>query len=164
MGGCGRWLGLAIDLDAEAVMLNARHISLRLLPPCLFIRLCASLGFALEFPASACMLCWSWGFLSGRRSADLQFFFKSEDGVTIFIITVDTYMKHVVPLSLAVVIRLLVAFGREHVHRRQWNIGTVPCGIPGPSRMVLTTLISNVFSTFLRYILCSTRSTASSRW
>jgi hypothetical protein len=25
MGGCGRWLGLAIDLDAEAVMLNARH-------------------------------------------------------------------------------------------------------------------------------------------
>lgn len=47
MGGCGWWLGLAIDLDADAIVLSARHIFLRLLFPCLFIQLCASLGPAL---------------------------------------------------------------------------------------------------------------------
>lgn len=76
------------------------------------------------------MLSWSWGFLSGRRSTDLSFFLLSEDGVTISIITVDTFIKHAVPLGLAVVIYLLVAFGRKRVRRRQWNIGPVPCGIP----------------------------------
>lgn len=55
------------------------------------------------------MLSWSWGFLSGRRSTDLSFFLLSEDGVTISIITVDTFIKHAVPLGLAVVIYLLVA-------------------------------------------------------
>lgn len=75
------------------------------------------------------MLSWSWGFLSGRRSTDLSFFL-SEDGVTFSIITVDTFIKHAVPLGLAVVIYLLVAFGRKRVRRRQWNIGPVPCGIP----------------------------------
>lgn len=48
MGGCGWWLGLAIGLDADAVVLSARHIFLRLLFPCLFLRLCVSRGFALE--------------------------------------------------------------------------------------------------------------------
>jgi hypothetical protein len=129
-------------------------------PPVFLFGCVHLLGSPLSFQLQpACYVGHGVSFLGGVRRI-CNFFFKSEDGVTIFIITVDTYMKHVVPLSLAVVIRLLVAFGREHVHRRQWNIGTVPCGIPGPSRLVLTTLISNVFSTFLRYILCSTRSTA----
>lgn len=48
MGGRGWWLGLAIDLDAGAVVLSACHVFLRLLLPCLFIRLHASLGSALE--------------------------------------------------------------------------------------------------------------------
>lgn len=81
------------------------------------------------------MLCRSWGFLSGRRSTDLSFFL-SEDGVTFSIITVDTFIKHAVPLGLVVVIYLLVTFGRKRVRRRQWNIGSVPCGIPRPSRRV----------------------------
>lgn len=59
-----------------------------------------------------------------------ELFLLSEDGVTISIITVDTFIKHAVPLGLAVVIYLLVAFGRKRVRRRQWNIGPVPCGIP----------------------------------
>lgn len=47
MGRCGWWLGLAIDINADALVLSACHIFLRLLSPCLFIRLCESLGSAL---------------------------------------------------------------------------------------------------------------------
>lgn len=47
MGGCGWWLGLAIDPDSDAVVLSARHVFLRVLLPCLFIRLRVSLGPAL---------------------------------------------------------------------------------------------------------------------
>jgi hypothetical protein len=50
MGGCGRWLGLAIGLDAEAVMLNARHIFLRLLPLVYLFGCVHLLGSPLSFP------------------------------------------------------------------------------------------------------------------
>lgn len=44
-----------------------------------------------------------------------ELFLLSEDGVTISIITVDTFIKHAVPLGLTVVIYLLVVFGRRRV-------------------------------------------------
>lgn len=51
------------------------------------------------------------GFLSGRRYMDLTAFL-SEDDITILITTVDTFIEHAVRLGVAVVIDLLVAFGR----------------------------------------------------